>query len=97
MNAQKRQKRSLKEKYDIIIVKYKNRLTTIEESDNDIESIPQEIVSSSQAFNALNILQKHFCQIGNNSMNSNFCQIQNILTQNLFKSLKQLKITDFMK
>jgi hypothetical protein len=65
--------------------------------EDDISSNPEEVITSSQALNALNTLQKHFCQIGNSSMNDIFNDIQRELTKNSFKSLKQSKITDYLQ
>jgi len=63
--------------------------------DSEHESQVISNITRSQALNDINNLQKYFCQIGDNSFDIYFNQMQRKITENTFKCLKQTKINDY--
>ena len=65
----------------------------------ELDEEPQESsppMSRSQALVHINELLKYFCQIGDNSLDYNFNEMQLKIAGNTFKNLRQTKISDFL-
>jgi len=65
-----------------------------EEELDDTQVYP--IITTSQALGYVTNLKKFFCQTDDNSCSEQLFQIQKRITENNFKRLKQLKITQFL-